>query len=161
MHGERRGIGGVDDEEGLDPGVGELVDLLVVVLPRVVAAVHSVLCDVDGREPEVFQPRKLDVRRKDRRPERDRVAVTKDPVLAQAAEHVTHGRRSTFDRKEVEYPRGRPVVAHRLGEVPLDDSLGVREDTIRLRVVVTDDCIGELVHEGVCVEAQGRRAVRE
>jgi hypothetical protein len=43
---------------------------------------HSALAHRDGAEREVVQQRHLDVRREDRRPERDRVSALSPPVPA-------------------------------------------------------------------------------
>ena len=77
----------------------------------------------------------------------------------QAVEDVAHRRGAAFDREQVERAGRRPVVAHRLGEIAPDDLLGVDEHAIGLGVVVADDRVGQLVDEGVGVEAQLRHAV--
>jgi hypothetical protein len=57
VHRDRGRVRGIDQEERLDPRVGELVDLLVGVLPGVAAVRHPGLRDVDGLEVEILQAR--------------------------------------------------------------------------------------------------------
>ena len=82
-------------------------------------------------------------------------------IRTQAAENVAHRRRAPFDREQIERARRRPPVAHGPGEEALHDALGMREHPVRLRVVVADDRVRELVDERVRGEPQLRHAVRD
>src|SRR5437660_6375148 len=73
-HGER--VAWVDDEERLDLGVEELLDLLV----RVLEFLLLLRMNFDEVEVVVFEVRHLEVWGEDRYAERDRVAGVKDPV---------------------------------------------------------------------------------
>src|SRR5205085_6041401 len=107
-HGER--VAWVDDEERLDLGIQELLDLLL----RVLEFLLLLRMNFDEVEVVVFEVRHLQVRGEDRLAERDRVAGVKDPVALQRLEGVAHGGGTAFDRIDLVgtlWPRF-PHIAH-------------------------------------------------
>ena len=154
-HRDRRRVARIDQEERLDLRVGQLVDLAVGILP----GVHAVLVHLAGvhrheLEPVLVELRHLDIGREDRRADGDGVAALDQAVDLQAVEDVAHRRRAAFHREQVEAALGRAVVAHLLHQIGVHHLLGVMQHAVGHRIVVADDAVGELVHEGVAVEAE-------
>ena len=143
-----RRIGRVHDEERLDRRVLELLELGIRELEQVLA----LRLDVDHVERVVFQVGHLDVGREDRRGERDGVALLEEAI--QRLEEIAHRRGAALDRVEIELALRVRVPAHRPHQVLMGDALVVHEHAVGHRIVVADDRIDQLVHEGVGLEPE-------
>ncbi|KRD64991.1 hypothetical protein ASE71_28685 [Ensifer sp. Root954] len=148
-HGGR--VAGVDQEQRLHLGVLQRLDVFVGELEPVLL----LGADVDGLEIVVLQLRHFEIGREDRRSERDRVAGVKQAGVLQCLEDVAHGGGAAFDRVKVELCLRSVAGAHRPHQVFVGDDLVVVQRPIGNRIVVADDRVRELVHEGVRIEAEG------
>ena len=105
-------------------------------------------------EPIAIQARDLEIGREYGGAKRDGVPRLEQAVLHQRVEDVADGGGGTFDCEEVVAPAWRLAVAHFLHEILVRDALAVHQHAIRDRIVVTDDAVGQLVHERVGVEVE-------
>ena len=144
-------IAGIDDEERLDLRIFELLDLLVGELEAVLLR----RCDVHDLEVVILEVRHLEVGREDRRAERDGVAREQQPVGLQRLEDVAHRGGAALDRVEVELAGWARLAAHRPHQIFVHDPLVVDEHAVGHRIVVADDRVDKLVHEGVRLELEG------
>ena len=144
------GVAGIDEEEGLDLLVLERLEVLVGELEEVLALGG----DMDLLQIVVLEVRHLEIRREDRRAERDRVAGIEQALVLQRLEDVAHRRRAALDRIEVELHVRAVAGAHRPHQVFVGDRLVVDEGAVGNRVMVADDGIGQFVDEGVGFEGK-------
>jgi hypothetical protein len=100
----------------------------------------------------------LQVRRERRHHQGDAVAGAEEQVGRQRVEHVTDRRGTALDREEVPVARRRRALEQLVRQVLAQDPLDEATDAVGPGIVVADDAVDELVHEGVGVEPE-RRAV--
>ncbi|MCY1509815.1 hypothetical protein D9M68_441710 [compost metagenome] len=149
-HAHRGRVARVDQEEGLDLGVAQLVQFLVRVLP----ARFGIGVDGQLHQLVVVQLRDLDIRREDRHAQRDGVAGLEQVVLADGVEQVCHRRGAALDREQVELADERMAADHLLADVLADDDLGQLQHAVRHRIVAGEDAFAHLVEEITGVQAE-------
>ena len=103
----------------------------------------------DDVQSVILEVRHLEIRREDGRHHGDGVAGIEQPVRLERLEDVAHRGGAAFDRVEAERPRRPGLAAHRPLQVLADDPLVVHEHAIGHRIVVAEDRVDQLVHEGV------------
>ena len=140
----------IDHEEGLDLRILQLLDLFVGELEFVLLWG----LDLNHLEVVILQVRHLDVGREDRRRQRNGIAGNQQAVGLQRLEEVAHRRRAALDRVDVELAGWLRVAANGPHQIFVHDLLVVHQHAVRHRIIVADDGIDELVHEGVRIEAK-------
>lgn len=152
---DRGRVARIDQEERLDTrvrqpgqfGVGELK-------PVRFRRVH-----IDRPEAIIFELGYLQVWGEDRRGECDAIAGPQQPVGLERAEDAADRRRAALGREEIETAGWSRHSAHRLSQVLVHHMLCVHQHPVGHRIVVTDDRIGQLVDEGVWLEAESLHGV--
>ena len=144
------GIAGIDDEEGFDLRILQLLDFLIGVLEAVLLGSF----DMHDLEVVVLEVRHLEIRREDRRAERNRVAGMQQPVGLQRFEDVAHRGRSAFDCVKIELAGRSRLTAHRPHQILVHNPFVMDQHSIRDRVIVADDRVDEFVDEGVSVKSE-------
>src|ERR1043166_8061313 len=96
----------------------------------------------------------LDVGREDRRSERDRIPRHQQSIGLERFEKVAHRGGAALHRIEDEFAGGSRIAAHRPLQIFVHDLLVVGEHAVRHRIIVADDRVDELVHEGVRLELE-------
>ena len=135
----------------LDLRVFELLDLLVGELKAVLLRG----ADLHDLEVVILEVRHLQVRREDGRAERDGVAREQQAIGFEGLEDVAHRGRPALHRVELERALGPRLAADRPHQVFVHDPLVMDEHAVGNGVVVADDRIDQLVHEGVRLELEG------
>ena len=148
---DRRRVAGIGDEERLDLGVQQFVDLAVGDLPAFVFAGR----DFDFHETVVVEPGNFQVGRENRRTDRDRVPHVQNLVFLEGLKDIGHGGRAALHREQVEGAVKGPAGAELLADVRRADGLAMLQHAVGHRIVVADNRVAELQQQ-IC----GRDAQR-
>jgi len=146
LHGRR--IARIDQEERLDLGIQQLVELLVRELPFVG------LRRIDRQQHQVVvaQLRDFDVRGEDRHAERNGVSGADDVVGLQAGEQIGHGRRPAFQRVHVEVADEGVGANHFFMDVIADDDLAHHQHAVGHRVIAAKNRLAHFIDEVARIE---------
>ncbi len=143
-------VAGIYNEERLDPGIFQLLELRI----RELESVLLWGLNVDDVQIEIFKMRQLNIRSKDGCTEGDGVSRAQKAIGFERFKEIAHRSRSTFNSEQIKFAGRARFTAHGPHEVFVNYTLVVDQHAIRNWIIVANDGIDQFVDECVRVEPE-------